>query len=141
MFTVVGKLKDVYFYLDDVIVKGSDTRESATLLQLYCSFIKAWWIYNIKVNLQKYTFFASSVEYLGHVIDSLGIKPMPTKADANIKYPVLFNVNKLKFFPGLIDFYGKYIPNLSTLLSPLYNLLRQDTLCLDMRLSEIFWIE
>ena len=39
--------------------------------------------------------------------------------------PPPVNVSKLRAFLGMINFYGKCLPNLSTVLAPLYKLLRK----------------
>ena len=64
------------------------------------------------------------VEYLGHQISSEGIHPLGIKIDAIVKAPVPVNVQQLRSFLGLINYYGKFFPNLLTLLQPLNELLQ-----------------
>ena len=49
---------------------------------------------------------------------------MPSKVEAVVKAPKPVNVQQLRSFLGLINYYGKFIPNLSTLLHPLNSLLQ-----------------
>ncbi|PIK36208.1 hypothetical protein BSL78_26960 [Apostichopus japonicus] len=68
-----------------------------------------------------------SVQYLGHVIDEKGLHPMPEKVKAIKEAPAPRNVTELKSYLGLLTYYGKFLPALSTTLAPLYDLLRKDT--------------
>ena len=68
-----------------------------------------------------------SVEYLGHIIDAKGLHPSPEKIRAIKDAPEPQNVTELKSFLGLLNYYSKFLPNLSILLSPLYRLLQKDS--------------
>lgn len=67
-----------------------------------------------------------SVEYFSFRIDDQGIHKTSQKVDAirNAKRPD--NVKEVQAFLGLVTFYGRFVPNLSTIAHPLYYLLRQD---------------
>ena len=67
-----------------------------------------------------------SVSYLGYKIDSEGLHPLP-KVAAVQSAPVPKSVTELKSFLGLLSYYSKFLPNLSTTLSPLYVLLKSST--------------
>ncbi len=64
---------------------------------------------------------AKSAEYLGHKIDKDGISALPNKV-VNAPHPT--NVQELRSFLGLLNYYGKFIRNLSTILHPLNPLLQ-----------------
>ena len=51
------------------------------------------------------------------------IEPTEEKIRAVTKAPVPRNISELKAFIGLVNYYGKFLPNLATVLSPLYSLL------------------
>ena len=55
-----------------------------------------------------------SVEFLGHLVDAQGLRPLPEKIRAVQEAPTLTNVTELKAYLGLISYYGKFLPNLST---------------------------
>ena len=69
----------------------------------------------------------SSVKYLDHIIDAKGLHPLASKVEAIQNVPAPTNVNKLQSFIGLISYYGKFLSNMSTVMAPLYELLRKDT--------------
>ena len=66
---------------------------------------------------------AKSVQYLGHIIDGEGLRPMSDKIEAVQKAPSPQNVSELKSYLGLLSYYGKFLPQLATKLAPLYVLL------------------
>ncbi|XP_059047761.1 uncharacterized protein K02A2.6-like [Achroia grisella] len=71
--------------------------------------------------------FLDDICVTGFIIDKCGLRADPTKLDAITKMPPPVNVTQLKSFLGLINYYGKFIPNMSTLLYPLHSLLKKDT--------------
>ena len=68
------------------------------------------------------------MEYLGHKVSAAGLQPT---ADAKVKAikeaPAPKDVSQLQSFLGLVNYYGKFLPNLSSVLSPLYRLLQSST--------------
>ena len=82
--------------------------------------------HGIKLRKSKCVFLQPYVEYLGHGVDKEGIHPLPEKVEAAIRNaPVPIDVSQLKSYLGLLNYYAKFIPNLSTTLQPLYELLQQ----------------
>ena len=68
-----------------------------------------------------------SIEYSGHHIDTTGIHTTTSKVEAIAKAPAPENVTQLRSFLGMINYYGKFIPNLAAKLHPLYTLLKNGT--------------
>lgn len=68
----------------------------------------------------------ASVTYLGHRIGSDGIHPLPEKVEAIQNAPHPSSVTELKAYLGILTYYSKFLPNMSTVLAPLYELLRQE---------------
>ena len=67
------------------------------------------------------------VTFLGHVIDQHGLHPIPSKIKAIHDAPTPRNLSELKSYLGLLTYYSKFLPNLSTRLAPLYHLLKHNT--------------
>ena len=59
------------------------------------------------------------------MISSKGLEPAASKVTAIVDALSPRNVPQLKSLLGLVNYYGKFLPNLSTTLAPLYKLLRQ----------------
>lgn len=68
-----------------------------------------------------------SFSFLGYIIinDWLHIPTDEVKAISEV--PIPKNVHELKAFLGLVNYYGKFIQNMSTSASPLYALLKDNT--------------
>ena len=80
----------------------------------------------LRVKKNKCAFLKESVEYLGHKVDASGLHPLSRKVEAIVQAPDLQNVQQLRSFLGLLNYYGKFIKNLTTLLHPLNKLLQQN---------------
>ena len=68
----------------------------------------------------------NSVVYLGHKIDGAGLHTLSNNVQAIKEAPTPENVSKLKSYLGMLTYYGKYLPNLSSTSHPLYELLKKD---------------
>ena len=123
--TMESLLKDipgVAVYIDDILVTGSsDDEHLEHLEETLCCLSDA----GLRLKREKCVFLASSVQYLGYVIDPEGLHPMPEKVKAVQNAPSRTNVSELKSYLGLLSYYSKFLPNWSTVLAPLYVLLRE----------------
>ena len=66
-----------------------------------------------------------AVEYLGHKISDEGLQPTEGKIQAIAEAPEPQNVSQLKAFLGMLNYYAKFLPNISPRLAPLYKLLQK----------------
>ena len=82
--------------------------------------------YGFRVRKSKCTFFQNSVEYLGHVIDREGVRPLKENIEAVVAAKSPVNIEQLQSFFGMVNYYGKFILNLSTIAAPLNQLRRKD---------------
>lgn len=64
-----------------------------------------------------------SVKFLGHVIDSSGIRPDPDKVMAIQKVRAPANVGDIRRFLGMVNQMSKFAPNLAEITQPLRELL------------------
>lgn len=112
-------------FQDDILVTGKDKTTHLQNLKKVLSILQNS---GLKLNLDKCIFFAQSVEYLGFVIDNEGLHPSKSKTLAIEMAPRPNNVKELQAFLGSINFYGRFIKNLSSILNPLYKLLQKDTI-------------
>ena len=72
-------------------------------------------------------FMESQVTYLGHKVSKEGIQPLKDKVDAITNAPAPKNVSELKSYLSMINYYQKFLPNMSSALAPLNELLRKET--------------
>ena len=80
----------------------------------------------MKLKCDKCSFLLPSVEFLGHHVSAKGVQPTTQKVDAIHRAPEPKDITQLKSFLGAVNYYGKFLPDLSTVLSPLYQLLQKD---------------
>ena len=80
----------------------------------------------LKLNKTKCQVRKQSIVFLGHIISSEGIKIDPSRTEAITKMPLPRSVNELQRFLGLVNYQGKFIPNLADHTTPLWNLLKKD---------------
>ena len=66
------------------------------------------------------------VDYLGHSISAEGLKPSEDKVKAISKAPAPTNLTQLRSFLGMVNYYGKFLKGLSSMLAPLYSLLQNN---------------
>ena len=113
-------MKYVAVYLDDILITGrSRTEHLETLEEVLKRLEKA----GMRLKKSKCKFLMTEIEYLGHRITKEGLKPTESKVQAIAQAPTPTNVSELKAFLGLVNYYGKFLPNLSTTLAPLHRLL------------------
>ncbi len=71
----------------------------------------------LTLNPAKCHFHRSRINFLGHVMDSNGIAPDPTKTEAVQKISPPTNLTELRRFFGMVNHLNKFSPNIE-LLSP-----------------------
>lgn len=123
MENLLQALPQVAVYFDDIIVTGKNDAEHFTNVNRVLQRLQDA---GLKLKLEKCTFLANEVEYLGHVIDAEGLRPTPKKVEAVLKAPSPRDVRQLQSYLGLINFYRRFLPDLSSVLRPLYLLLVKD---------------
>ena len=67
-----------------------------------------------------------SIKYFGHVFDASGLLRDPDKVEAILKAPQPQNREQLESFLGMVQYYGRHVPELSTLSGPLKVLRRKE---------------
>ena len=124
MESLLQNIDNVCVYLDDILVTGSSEENHLKNLDLVLTRLKTA---GVKLKQEKCAFLLPEVEYLGHKISKHGLKPNSEKIRAIKEAPVPENLSQLKSFLGLVNYYAKFISNLSTVLAPLYLLLQKTT--------------
>ena len=120
MDNLLQGLDHVRVYIDDILVTSKTEEEHLqTLTEVLTRLQSA----GMRLKREKCTFMADEVVYLGHRINREGIQPTDDKVRAISATPRLVNTTQLRAFLGLVNFYGKFMNNLSTILAPLYHLL------------------
>lgn len=119
--TLLQGLDGVVCFLDDILVTGKDRVEHIARLESVLSRLQDA---GFKLSIEKCSFFQPKISYLGYDIDKEGLHTSESKILAINNAPAPTNVTALKSFIGLVNYYGKFVPNLADTLHPLYNLLK-----------------
>ena len=110
--------------LDDLIFTGPNDKERLRNLE---STLKRLDSMGVKLKNSKWVFMMKpSVEYFAFVVDIYGIRPSPRKVQAIQEVPEPQNVTEMRDFFGLVNYYRKLIPDMSTIVYPLNRLLTFD---------------
>lgn len=118
---VVRGLDFVYVYLDDILLASSSPSEHMQHLRILFERLLS---FGLSVNPSKCLFGVSSLEFLGHFIDSSCITPLDSKVKAILDFPVPSSIKQLQRFLGVFNYYRRFIPKCSDVLQPLTDLLR-----------------
>ncbi|XP_056589597.1 uncharacterized protein K02A2.6-like [Triplophysa dalaica] len=124
--TMEGVLKGiskVTVYLDDILLTGRDDQEHLSILEQVLERLEDC---GLRLKRGKCKFLEKEVNFLGHKVDATGIHPVPEKVQAVQDTMVPSSVSELKAYLGLLNFYNRFLPNLSTLLAPLHRLLKKE---------------
>lgn len=121
---VLAGIKGVKVFIDDMLVFGKTKEDHDRALQAVLNRLNE---YGITINEQKCEIGRKEVTFMGHRLSSEGISPSEEKVDAIRRCRNPETVEELRSFLGLINYLGKFIPNLSTITAPLRELLHKDT--------------
>ena len=123
MKNLLQGVKNVSIYIDEILITGASTEEHLQTLDVVLEKLETA---GLKLNKSKCFFLRPSIEYLGHIIDKDGLHPTREKVQAIQEAQKPRNVGELRSFFEIINYYHKFLPNLSEKLAPLYQLLRKD---------------
>ena len=113
MENLLTGIQNVTVYLDDTTGR-SDQDHLTTLNQVLTRLQEA----GLRLKCNKCAFLEQEAEFLGHKVDASGLHPLPHKVNAIQKAPAPTNLTELRAYLGLLNSYNRFLPNLSTLLSP-----------------------
>ena len=119
---VIKGLKQVAAYLDDVIVFDSDP---ITHVQTIRSLFERLREHNLKLSPSKARLGATDANFLGHSISPAGLRPNAEKVSALINMPMPTDAKQVRALMGGINYYRKFLPDLSKRLRPINSLLRK----------------
>lgn len=108
MHRVLQGLPYCFVYLDDILVASKSRDEHLQHLEQIFQQLR---IYGLIINQDKCVFAQQEVVFLGHLVTSRGILPNPDRIKIINDFPLPTEVQQLKRFLGMINFYRRFIPN------------------------------
>ncbi|CAL8135317.1 unnamed protein product [Orchesella dallaii] len=123
MDTMLRGIPNCGSFVDDGICSGKSNDLHIKNLKTILARMRDW---NYKLSRDKCEFFKPSLKFLGQIVCSEGIRTDPCKVEAIMSMRAPKDVGEIKSFLGLVTFYAKFIPNLSTVVEPLNELTRSE---------------
>lgn len=112
-------------YLDDLIVYGKNLNDHNTNLHSVLSRLRK---VNLKLNPSKCQFLKKDLVYLGHKISDKGVEPDPSKVSSILNFPVPTNVEEVKRFVAMVNYYRRHIFQFAHITKPLNGLTKKNVI-------------
>lgn len=110
-------------YLDDTIIHSRTMEQHFQALEIV---FKAHLRAGLKLQPEKCQLFRSSIDYLGHVVSSEGIHPIPEYLDVVATWPTPKTRSQVRTFLGKVGYYRRFIPQYAAIAGPLSDKLVKD---------------
>ena len=123
MENLLAGIPYVIVRLDDILVSGENDEKHMQNLE---EVLKRIYTAGLRLKKSKCVFMAGKVEYCGHKVTAEGISPMEANVQAIKQAPRPENTTQLKSYLGMLNYYNKFLPDLSTVLAPLHKLLSKN---------------
>lgn len=118
---LIAGLDNVVGYFDDLCIAGRDEEHLFQTIETVLNRLRD---NGFHIRREKCKFFAEEIKFLGNIINKDGLKADPDKIAAIVDLPPPTDIKSLRSFLGAINFYGKFIKNMSHLSAPLNHLLK-----------------
>lgn len=116
MDRVLTGIKGVVCRVDDILITApSDELHKSRVKEVLNRLEEA----GFRCKMEKSQFLQESVIYLGHKVSREGIHPCQNRVETLVSAPYPKNQSELISFLGAVNYYSRYLPNLSTLIEPL----------------------
>ena len=123
METTLQGIPTIEVMLDDISVTGN---YDAAHLENLEAVLKRLAEKKLRINVQKYRIFVQRIEYCGHEIDKDGLHKTNAKIEAVQNAPRPQDFSSVRGFLGLVNYYHRFLPNISSVLHRLNQLLEKD---------------
>ena len=120
---ILNGIEGVSVFIDDICISGETDEVHLERLKQVFDRLRE---YNLKINKEKSFFMKDEITYCDYKVDKNGIHKTQEKVEAILNAPQPNNVSQVKAFLGLVSYYSRFVPNLSTIAHPLNQLLRKN---------------
>ena len=110
-------------YLDDLLIHSADVSSHLAAIE---RVVEAVGKGGIKLQPHKCQFFKEEAHYLGHVVSSRGIQPLPAQTEAIRTWEMPRTRTQLRAFLGKVGYYRSFIKDFSKIAKPLLDRLSKD---------------
>lgn len=124
MEKLLAKCEGCLNYVDDIIIYGQTEESHNTRLKAVMETLRE---NNVALNVDKCVTGVKQIKFLGHVLSENGISPSMDKIADIKKFRCPRTAEEVRSFLGLVNYVGKFIPDLATLTYELRILMKKDT--------------
>ncbi|GBN09928.1 Retrovirus-related Pol polyprotein from transposon opus [Araneus ventricosus] len=104
--SIIRGIPSCYAYVDDLLIASVDQESHKSDLDLVFSKLSD---HGIVVNPQKCVFGQSELKFLGFLVSSKGISPLPEKVQFLKEFPLPKTVQELRRFLATLNFYHRFL--------------------------------
>lgn len=124
MTSILGPFigKFVFVFIDDIIIFSSSVEEHVEHLRQVLQVCDQA---GLRLKRAKCEFARTYVEYLGHIVSNEGLLPSPNNVVKIRKMQAPRNVDQVRSFIGMVNYYRRHIPECAQLLHPISQLMRR----------------
>ncbi|KAM7281966.1 uncharacterized protein ISCGN_002124 [Ixodes scapularis] len=113
-------MEGVLCHMDDILIWASSSKQHEQRLREVLRRLSSA---GLTLNEDKCVFRVRSIKFLGHQVDSDGVRPDETIVNAVKEMPIPTSKQEVKRIMGMATYLGRFVPHLSDLLHPLSSLL------------------
>ena len=106
MDRILGDVPHTFVYLDDILIASETKEQHLEDLERVFKILEE---NGLVVNRKKCILGVSEIEFLGHLCNQQGIKPLPAKVDAIKKVKPPTTVKELQRFLGMVNYYRRFV--------------------------------
>ena len=120
--TLAG-ITNTFAFLDDILIVTHGTQDQH--IDKVKEVLKRLDEANVSLKLDKCTFAAEDIEWVGYKLSQQGVTPINSKVQRISERLKPTNLKQLRSFLGAVNQFNKFIPNLAQLCFPFRNLLKK----------------
>uniref|UniRef100_A0A5S6Q9H7 RNA-directed DNA polymerase n=1 Tax=Trichuris muris TaxID=70415 RepID=A0A5S6Q9H7_TRIMR len=110
-------------YLDDTLIYTADYEQHRVKLEEVFRVLSE---NGLRLNPAKCVLGTHETVYLGYLIDAVGVRPEPGKAEAIAAFPRPRSVRQVRRFLGMTGYYRRFVERYADIAAPLSDLLKKD---------------
>jgi hypothetical protein len=111
------------YLTDDVVIYGRNVQEHDQNMNTFLSRCQD---VGIRLNKKKLEVGVETLTFMGHQIATDGLRPDPCKVSAITEMKEPTGLESLRQFLGMVNYLAKFLPKVTEVMQPLYNLLKKD---------------
>ena len=119
---ILADIEGVLNLLDDILLYGSSPKKHDKQLKAVLERLE---LHAVVLNIAKCLFGVRSIEFDGHLITDMGVRPSSSNVDGLRKLTAPVDAEQLKSFKSTAGFYMRFILHFAEIAQPLRCLLRQ----------------